>query len=90
MLIWYGAMMFAFNIPEEFIISASPLSMKEVVFRGVIHGTDARGTDKEGKQWRSVEIGDLAQYRSVSNEAARFFDKIIDSACVPPVGEPAR
>lgn len=83
MLIWYGPMMGAFGVPEEFIVNASPLSMREVVIRAAIHGTDARGTDKNNKQWRSVETGDLAEYRGVSNEVAPFFDKIIDSACVP-------
>lgn len=89
MLIWYGIMMAEFSVPEQFIINASPLSMREIGIRGVFHGTDARGTDKSGKQWRFVGIGDEAEYRGVSKDAAQFFDQIIDSACVPS-DEPKR
>lgn len=90
MLIWYGPSMFAFGVWKDFIVNASPLSMREVGIRGVIRGTDARGTDKNQKQWRSVEIGELVEYRGVSNDAAHFFDEIIDSACVPQTGEPGK
>lgn len=84
LFIWYGIMMSAFSVPERFIINSSPLSMREIVGRGVVRGTDARGSDKDGKRWRFVGTRDRIEYTGVSNEAARFFDQIIDSACFPP------
>ena len=44
-----------------------------------IYGIDIRGRTKEGKRWRFVGTwGETATYRDASEQAARFFDSIID------------
>ncbi len=50
-------------------------------------GIDAQGTTKKGRAWRSAAfLGERAEYRDVSDEAADYFDKIIASACPAPPG----
>lgn len=50
-----------------------------------VEGVDARGIDAKGRSWRhlNVEFMDL-RYSQVSAEAAKFFDSLIDSMCMPP------
>ena len=49
-------------------------------------GIDAVGFSKDGKPWRwcGLLITDSGSYIGVSPEAAKYFDTVIDSVCVPP------
>jgi hypothetical protein len=47
-------------------------------------GIDARGSDSDGRRWRHVNIGSNGiMYRQASDAAAKFFDGIVDSMCMP-------
>jgi len=63
--------------PEEWLLDAN-----SVVERWVPGGYDARGKAPDGKNWRYfISPVDVAFYLDASDEATRFFDRIIDSAC---------
>jgi hypothetical protein len=56
-------------------------------------GVDARGSDSKGQRWRHLNIGSNSiMYRQVSDAAAKFFDEIIDSMCMPilPKAQPGK
>jgi hypothetical protein len=48
-------------------------------------GSDYRGVTKDGKFWRWTGGWDNAEYKASSSKAARYFDRIIDSAYFRPV-----
>ena len=53
--------------------------------QGVVPGIDARGKHKNGNFWRHFGTGgEAASYSDVPQEAAEFFDKILDSVCYRP------
>jgi hypothetical protein len=55
------------------------------------NGIDARGRDSKNRQWRHVNIGSTAiLYRQASDAAAKFFDGIIDSMCIPAEADKIR
>ena len=77
--LWSGPMLGDGFVPEENILEATSFTQNEF---------DWRGKDSSGKNWRWFSsIQDLIHYESASDEAAHFFDRIIDSVCVkqPPV-----
>ena len=44
---------------------------------------DVRGAMPNGRRWRSVSwLTDIVSYHDVSDEAARYFDAIIDTGCL--------
>lgn len=44
---------------------------------------DVHGKMPNGRNWRSMSImTDIAEYHGVTDEAAEFFDRILDSACL--------
>jgi len=57
---------------------------------GTIVGIDSRARLKWGKLWRSVRLFDLgsAKYEAIPQDAADYFDQILDSVCLPPPGRP--
>ncbi len=49
-----------------------------------LNGIDARGSDSKNRRWRHINIGSTSiMYRQASDKAAKFFDGIIDSMCMP-------
>jgi hypothetical protein len=85
LMLWSGPMLGDGFVPEETILAASSFSQKRF---------DWRGKSREGKNWRWFSsTQDLIHYESASDAAARFFDRIIDSACerpIPDSGEKAK
>jgi len=52
-----------------------------------VFGMDYRGKDKDGSNWRVTGVlGEFIEYSKASDQAAEFFDTIIDSLCcnAPP------
>ena len=73
LMLWSGPMLGDGFVPEETILGASSFSQK---------GFDWRGQSHEGRNWRWFSSAqDLIHYENASDDAARFFDRIIDSAC---------
>ena len=50
---------------------------------------DYRGSDKEGRRWRYTGwVSEAIEYEKVSDQAADFFDSIIDNMCWDAAAEP--
>lgn len=49
-------------------------------------GMDSRGIASDGTLWRWVGplIGEQAEYRNANEQAAKFFDSILDTMCIAP------
>jgi hypothetical protein len=49
-------------------------------------GLDSRGVAKDGTSWRWVGplLGEMAEYSGANEQAAKFFDSILDTLCVRP------
>lgn len=68
------------NWPHKDMLMSSS-AIKES-YRSNGTGFDYRGVDKEGQRWRFTGwFGETIEYKNVSDRAASFFDKIIDSIC---------
>jgi hypothetical protein len=67
--------------PEDWILKATEFSERS--YRsGETVGFDMRGRLADGTYWRYVgRLGESVNYGGVSQEAAAFFDKILDSIC---------
>lgn len=83
-LIWlegiYGPMATSGLPPETWILNAPEFTERS--YTGHPVGADVRGRSKTGTRWRYVGgIGSSIKYSDASEEAAAFFDKIIDGAC---------
>jgi hypothetical protein len=52
----------------------------------VFDGMDSRGIAADGTLWRWVGplLGELAEYQDANEQAAKFFDSILDTMCVAP------
>lgn len=73
--LWSGALMGNDLVEERLVLDASSFSQR---------GYDWRGKSREGKNWRWTSFyGNLVRYEDASDDAARFFDRVIDSVCVP-------
>ena len=83
LMIWSGALLgggFAYTAYEPWYLDGSKIS--EHSDNGSV-AMDIRGTMPTGRRWRSVSwITDIAEYHDVSDEAANFFDQILDSGCL--------
>lgn len=83
MIIWSGPLIgggFGFIAPKKWYADASSIVERGDSSSGAI---DARGTTRDGHHWRSISwMTDIVWYHDVSDEAAQFFDKIIDTACL--------
>ena len=45
-------------------------------------GTDRRGSTDDGRRWRSIAMpSGFAAYQGLPSNAARYFDKILDTMC---------
>jgi hypothetical protein len=49
-------------------------------------GLDSRGVAKDGTRWRWVGplLGEQAEYSGANEQAAKFFDSILDTLCIRP------
>ncbi len=82
MIICSGPLWGATSPWERLLLNASDFTE-----RGVSggYGTDFRGKTKGGKNWRWFGGNfDSAEYSDASDDAARFFDQVIDSVCIGP------
>lgn len=81
LILWSGPMLGDGFVPEEMILQSDSFSQR---------GFDWRGRSHEGKNWRWFSSHeDLIHYEDASDDAAHFFDEIIDSVCVRPLPESA-
>lgn len=68
--------------PEDWILNAQEFTERSYK-SGKAEGVDMRGRLADGTYWRYVgRLGESIEYNNLSREAAAFFDKIIDSACM--------
>jgi hypothetical protein len=66
--------------PDKHLLISS--SVMEERFDSVGYRFDYRGLDKEGKRWRYTGwFGETIEYEKVSDQAADFFDSLIDNMC---------
>lgn len=79
MRIWSLPQGGAYLVWESFLLDSQSFSERSVAGGA----TDMRGKDLQGRNWRWFGGGfDEARYWGVSDEAAHFFDQIIDSVCL--------
>ena len=79
MRIGSGPLWGAIWAPKKFLISSSVTQER---YRLDGNAFDYRGLDKEGRRWRFTGwIGETIEYSNVSDQAAKFFDSIIDNMC---------
>ena len=72
--LWSGPMLGDGFVSEETVLEASSFTQ---------HGFDWRGRCRDGTNWRWHSASqDLIHYEHASDDAAHFFDRIIDSVCV--------
>jgi hypothetical protein len=77
----YGPMATSGLPPQDWLLDASEFS--ERAYTGHPVGADVRGRSKAATRWRYIGgLGESVEYSGASEEAAAFFDKIIDGACV--------
>jgi len=52
----------------------------------LIAGMDSRGTNSDGTHWRWIGplVGEQADYEGADDEAAKYFDSILDTLCISP------
>jgi hypothetical protein len=81
-LIYYTSYMLLGFPSEDMMRASGEFSLRS--FRsGKYGGIDMRGRFKDGRYWRFVGIdGTEISYKNVSQEAANYFDRIIDGMCV--------
>ena len=83
LLIWSGGLLGGGIIyfPEEsWFLDGSVISEKSDPKHGAM---DVRGKMPDGRNWRSLSfISDIAEYHGASDQAARFFDEVLDAACL--------
>ena len=83
MAIWSGPLLGGgpgYNAPESWYLDGSTVTERIDSGTGTV---DIRGAMPNGRHWRSVSwITDIASYHDVSNDAATFFDRILDSGCL--------
>jgi hypothetical protein len=83
LLIWSGPLLgggIAYFPEESLFLQASLIKERLDATSGAM---DVRGKTANGQNWRSLSFGsDIAEYEGVSEEAAGFFDQILDSACL--------
>jgi hypothetical protein len=80
------------GLPLESTLAASNgIKVRGWVF-GDIVGLDLSGETKEGKRWRWVgaPINNAVEYSNSSQEAAAYFDQLIDTMCFQSVPVPKR
>jgi hypothetical protein len=66
--------------PEEWILNAIEFSERSYKDKGLF--SDMRGLAKDGAYWRYVgAIGESIQYSGLTEQEAKYFDTIIDTAC---------
>lgn len=84
LVIWAGPVVGGFDADDDWLVNAASFTERSVKDGDQFAGQDFRGTDKAGLRWRWTGLSgfNVAHYRRASDEAARFFDRIIDSACV--------
>jgi hypothetical protein len=81
--LWFGIYAMSLRPPEEQLIGAESFSMRNVVLENAAAvGIDAVGTAGGGRwrQFSSIGAGG-ARYKDATNEEAKLFDAVIDSAC---------
>ncbi len=77
----YGPMASPGIPPEEWILNAAEFTERSYKGKGLL--ADMRGKSRDGTYWRYIgALGESIQYSGLSKEAAEYFDKIIDNACV--------
>ena len=76
----YGPMATVGLPPEEWILNAVEFSERSYKDKGLF--SDVRGLAKDGKHWRYIgAIGESIQYSGLTEQEAKYFDAIIDTAC---------
>ena len=67
--------------PEEWILNAKEFTERSYKNKGLF--TDMRGRANDGTYWRYIgALGESIEYSGLTEEAAKYFDKIIDNACM--------
>src|SRR5262245_13176576 len=76
----YGPMATIGLPPEEWILNAIEFSERSYKDKGLF--SDMRGRAKDGTYWRYVgAIGESIQYSGLTEQEAKYFDTVIDTAC---------
>ncbi len=74
--------------PDRYLNSTSVTERAWIVRVGErkFDGLDSRGVAKDGTRWRWVGplLGEQAEYSGANEQAAKFFDSILDSLCIRP------
>src|SRR5262245_16495933 len=77
----YGPMATLGLPPEDWILNAVEFSERQYKDQGLY--SDIRGRSKDGTYWRYIgAIGESIQYSGLTEEEAKYFDTIIDTACL--------
>ena len=84
LVIWFGPLVGGLDADDDWLVKAANFTERSVRDGQQIAGQDFRGVDKQGKLWRWTGLAgyNIARYRGASDAAAKYFDRIIDSACV--------
>ena len=77
----YGPMATPGIPPEEWILNAAEFTERSYKGKGLL--ADMRGKSRDGTYWRYIgALGEAIKYSGLTKEAAEYFDKIIDNACI--------
>jgi len=72
-------------VRENWILDSSDISERTLSFGKQIYGVDTSGRDRTGRRWRwIVTQAGVTYYHAATNEAASFFDGILETACIAP------
>ncbi len=79
-----GTLLGGLDADDDWLLKAASFTERSITDGTNLAGQDFRGTDREGKAWRWVGFSGytLARYRGVPPDVAKYFDQIIESACV--------
>jgi len=75
-------------LPDLYLNSTTVAERAWIVRVGerTFDGLDSRGVAKDGTRWRWVGplLGEQAEYSGANEQAAKFFDSILDTLCIRP------
>jgi hypothetical protein len=83
LVIWFGPLVGGLDADDDWLIKSASFTERSVSDGTELAGQDYKGVDQSGKHWRWTGLSgyNLARYAGASDEAAEYFDRIIDSAC---------